>query len=255
MKRKLFINALAAFGAYLVLLLATVPAATAYGWFAGYLHGLRLDGIQGTVWNGRAAEVSFEGRRLGSAAWDTHTWRLVLGHIAADIRLTDGAGNASGTASVSFGGSISLHDVDANLSLSELATLFAVPADMITGQASMHIDNLELPASGAIMAAGRIVVTGLRTSWPESMELGDYAADIDSESGALRARIHDASGPLAAQLVATVTRKGAYRVGGTLAARSGAPADLKDALQMLGGVDSAGRHTVKLAGSLSTLRF
>ncbi len=255
MRRRIVLNALIGTGAYLVFLLATVPAATAYGWLARDLGAIRLAGLQGTVWHGRAAEATFGGRSFGAVSWDMHVWALLLGRIAAAVSVSDPAASASADISVSFAGSLHVEDVDADLALARVADMVPALTGLASGRASLHLAELDIPASGAPSAKGRIVVTDLHLTWPQDIALGDYAADIDSESGALRARIRDASGPLGVQLVATVTRDGAYRVGGTLAAHSDAPDKLKDALNMLGKTDAGGRHAVDLAGSLPALRF
>ena len=65
--------------AFLVLLLivivvagvvaATLPASTAYKYFGDKLCALKLSGLSGTIWDGRASSAQVFGQELGALTW------------------------------------------------------------------------------------------------------------------------------------------------------------------------------------------
>src|SRR5689334_9572183 len=71
-------------GAYIAFALSSFPAGTAYSWFAPA--GLQLQGLEGTLWSGRAAAASIGELSLHDIRWSVHAWQLLLGRVAADVR-------------------------------------------------------------------------------------------------------------------------------------------------------------------------
>ncbi|WP_000816416.1 type II secretion system protein N, partial [Vibrio cholerae] len=53
--------------------------------------GLELTGIEGTLWQGQAAQVRWQGMSLGDLNWDLHLSALLLGQLEADIRFGRGS--------------------------------------------------------------------------------------------------------------------------------------------------------------------
>jgi hypothetical protein len=126
-------------GAYLAFLIVSFPASTAYRWFVP--QSLRLTGIEGTFWSGRAAAGSFEQIVLQDLRWRGAPWQLLLGGVAADFeaRLPDGfvGAHVSGRPSA-----LRLTNVRLGTSLSMLQGL--VPIGGTRGQATVNLSEVVL---------------------------------------------------------------------------------------------------------------
>src|ERR1700761_2440145 len=48
---------------------ATLPASTAYNYFGDKLGALKLSGLSGTIWDGRASSAQVFGQELGALTW------------------------------------------------------------------------------------------------------------------------------------------------------------------------------------------
>lgn len=71
--------------AYLLFLIATLPAARAWAWF-GDAVPLRAYGLDGTLWSGQAAVLQDQVRRLDAVRWNLEPSELLLGRLAADVQ-------------------------------------------------------------------------------------------------------------------------------------------------------------------------
>src|SRR6476646_4517415 len=78
--------------------LFTLPAQVAYRWGADRLGPLRLDGIAGTVWDGRANSVSAFNQALGSLEWRVAKMPLLSRRVVSELILSGGAVQAKGHA-------------------------------------------------------------------------------------------------------------------------------------------------------------
>src|SRR5690606_26175100 len=71
-------------GAYIAFALSTFPAAAAYRWFAP--PELRLAGVEGTVWSGRAALASAGDFPMRDLRWNIDAPPLLLGRVVGRAR-------------------------------------------------------------------------------------------------------------------------------------------------------------------------
>jgi hypothetical protein len=69
-------------GAYFAFAVSSFPAGTAYAWFAPA--GLQLDGLEGTLWSGRAAAGNV-GNPLRDRSLSVHAWQRCSA-ASADLR-------------------------------------------------------------------------------------------------------------------------------------------------------------------------
>ncbi len=70
--------------AYFVFLIATIPARPVIDLVNGS-SPVTIQGVSGTLWNGKAYIVSFENIQLKKTEWSFNLWKLFIGSIAIDI--------------------------------------------------------------------------------------------------------------------------------------------------------------------------
>jgi general secretion pathway protein N len=242
-------------GAYLAFALSSFPAATAYAWFAPA--GLQLQGLEGTLWSGRAAAANVGALSLHDVRWSVHAWQLLLGRVAADLRaqLDEGfvAANVRATRS-----RVSLSEVRASTSLPTLRAL--LPVSGLRGEANLTLSALELDIAKAwpTKVVGDLKLLQLETV-PFSLNgprgklvpVGNYAVRFVDGAGPINATFNDTGGPLEVSGTLALDAKRAYKLDGLIKPRPDAPQELVDGLNvMTSEPDAEGRRRLMLNGSL-----
>ena len=235
-------------GAYLAFALALFPADVAYRWFAP--DGIRLSGVQGTVWSGGAALGSAGPLGFHDIRWQVRPRSVLLARPGG--YLETGLGDGFFQADVRVGpGGVSLTGIRASCSLSALAS--ALPISGIRGQVSLQLAELVLrdgwPASArGQMRLGQIAVPSLVGGNP--IALGNYNVTLSGGDG-LRGAFEDRGGPLQVRGSANLTVAGEYEIRGIVRARPEANAALTRGVELLTGVpDDAGMRAFSFTGTL-----
>ena len=89
---------------FFVFLLVSFPARVAYRWFAPV--NVQISGLEGSVWNGTAREMSAYGIYLLSPGWRMKPHYVVLGKLAYAMEGSAGPGFINTDIAVSLGGTV-----------------------------------------------------------------------------------------------------------------------------------------------------
>jgi hypothetical protein len=234
--------------ALMVFLVALLPARVAFG-LLGLPPGA-ASGFAGTLWTGTVERVAVGGIDLGPVRWDVRLSRLVAGQLAADIEATLPEGFATGTVGVGFGSRLTISGLEAAVPLTLLS-----PA-ATGGQLAVRFDSLELRGGQVGAAVGTLKVADVVLPLPAAgrqLGAGAYEVTFDApevEPGQpLKGQLRDAGGPLEIAGTVTFTPPRSYELAGTAKPRPDAPAEIRQALQMLGPATPDGGHALSLAGS------
>jgi hypothetical protein len=105
---------------------------------------LQADAWGGTLWNGQMNW--HQGNLQGQLAWDTHPWQLLLGRLAATVRLT-GDVSASARLSLRPGGAWAIDDLSGHIPVvliqSYLPAGWSLPGDLQADQVSLARAHLQ----------------------------------------------------------------------------------------------------------------
>jgi len=240
-------------GAYIAFVVSMFPAEAAYRWIAP--DTIRMSGVAGTVWSGRAALASAGDLSFRDLRWQLDALPLLIGRVHARVqaRLTEGI--AETQVRVSPGG-IVLRDVRVMTSLSALAPV--VPIGDVRGRVGLRLERLEIEDGWPTTVLGQADIAELTvpTFVPggrgDAIGLGDYALRFEDTNGAgVLARFNDTSGPLAVDGTLKLDPGGRYVLEARAAARPNAPRELVQALELLGGPpEPDGKRLIELSGSL-----
>jgi general secretion pathway protein N len=243
-------------GAYFAFALSSFPAGTAYAWFAPA--GLQLQGLEGTLWSGRAATANVGQLSLHDVRWSVHAWQLLLGRVAADLRgqLDEGFVSAHVKATR---GRVSLSEVRASTSL---ATLRAVlPVGGLRGETNVTLSALDLDVAKAwpTKVVGDLKLLQLETT-PFSLAgprgklvpIGNYSVRLAEGKGPINATFNDTGGPLEVSGTLAVNAARAYQLDALIKPRADAAQEIVDGLNAMatGEPDAEGRRRLMLSGSL-----
>ena len=241
-------------GAYIAFALSTFPAAAAYRWFAPA--ELRLVGIEGTVWSGRAALASVENFPMQDLRWSIDALPLVIGRVNGRVRASLGEGFVESAVKLSPGGDIELRDLRMSTSLASLAK--ALPVGDVRGQLAVTLERLELRDGWPIRASGLVRLARLSapTFGPSGrggpVPLGDYELTfVEAEGDQVVASLRDTGGPLEVAGRVTLGEGRRYRLDAAVAPRADASPDLVRALDFIAGEPGPdGKRPFELTGSL-----
>lgn len=191
----------------LVVLAWNFPARWALPWITPRLHGALLQGVSGSVWDGRAESVVLpDGRVLGRAAWQVSR-RVVYTTMPVHMNL-DGP-------QLAF--SAQLHALPGERSewtdVRLRADLAAWPLGALGGL-GQPIGEWQMRAERVVLQAGWPMQLQLLAQWHDAVlrtrsgavSLGDLEWTVSARHGVLDARVRDAgNGPLqtVAQLLAS----------------------------------------------------
>ena len=233
-------------------LLWFLPARWALPWIEPQLHGVRLQQVHGSVWDGDAGEViGVAGQRLGPLHWQVSR-RALLGdtrlHVVfAGLQLT-----FSGSIRHLPDGRIESDDLRLHVALDARATYAKTPLGQPLGELQVNVEHvvlqggwpLELKAHGLWQHAAMLTANGV-------VPLSDIQVEAQSQGGVIQAQWHDVgAGPLQVQGQLQLSPLG-WRLDTTLRARQPDPA-LQRWLAQLGPVAPDGSVHIQQRGGLAS---
>jgi general secretion pathway protein N len=240
-------------GAYAAFAMSLFPAATAYRLFAP--EEMRLAGIDGTLWSGRAPLGSAGALPLHDISWNLNALPLLAGRLSGRLqaRLSEGFVDTSVSATSSR---VVFSELRASTSLAALRPLLQLQGT--EGLVSLSMSRLQLDdvwpthAAGQVRLAQLAVVPLMSSGGGELISIGGYDVNFaDTEENGIAARIVDSGGPLEVSGTLLLDSDRNYALEGLVAPRAGAPSELIQGLQLMTGEPNAdGKRTFSLTGSL-----
>ncbi|HUB88664.1 MAG TPA: type II secretion system protein N [Dyella sp.] len=168
-----------------------LPARWALPWLQAQLRGVRLDDVSGTLWQGRAGQVSLvNGTQLGSLAW-TLSRRALFGDIRVGLDLRQPQLRLQGQLHRISSAQLDLHDIRLHIDMAE----FGAPA-WLRGQPQGQLD-LQAPQAQLqghwpmqLDATGTWSHAAVRTPQGK-VSLGTLSLAVSGQSGAIRGTLSD----------------------------------------------------------------
>ena len=238
-------------GAYFAFALASFPASIAHRWFGSEL---TMAGIDGSVWQGSAAYVGFNGLALSDFRWQLHPAALLTGRLSlsAEARVADALARTELTYR---GGNVVLSGLRMSADLANFRQMLA--ADQIGGSVNVTLERLELIDGWPVSASGVLRLTEL--SWPPlipvpgvpTIPLGNFLAQftVDDEPGIV-AFVNDEGGPLELEGRIDLTPDRTYHLKATIKPRADASNALVQGLMVMNPADANGYHTIEFSQQL-----
>jgi general secretion pathway protein N len=238
-------------GAYLAFAIVSFPASIAHRWFSP--DSLALAGVEGTIWNGRAAYGGIEGLAFSDLSWQLHPAALLTGRLGLDVetRLADGFVRTGVSVS---GGGVRFRDLAATTRLEALGSL--TPLVGVSGNLSLSLDRLELvdgwpqAASGTVRIAGLSAPPLIPVTGVASVALGNYLARLTTTDDGIAAIVNDEGGPLELEGRVDLAGDRSYVLTSRIRPRADASDELVEGLRFMAPADAEGWHSLPLNGVL-----
>ncbi|MDZ7771090.1 MAG: type II secretion system protein N [Woeseiaceae bacterium] len=231
---------------FAVALIILFPARVLYQWAAP--DNVQVNGISGTIWNGRAAEGTVSGVYFRNLDWQFRPLALARGLLAYRVRLEPAGGFVEGEAGVSFGGNVVVRNLNAALSLGQAVQVALMSG--VNAEITLQLDRLELEDGWPTQILGTARVSDLFIRNLSPTPLGSYEAEFQPGEDAIVATIKDISGVLELAGTLRLTPERNYSLIGRVGATNNAPSSVTRQLQLLGSPDSRGLREFRLEGSL-----
>jgi general secretion pathway protein N len=237
--------------AYIVFLLISLPAAQAWAWFGGQVP-VQAFGISGTVWQGQAALVSQQDRRLEAVQWEVRPSSLLLGQLRANVQARMADGRLRGDVAVSPGGRFTARQLRLDMPATELVQWAGLSLPVrVEGQLDTLMQDLVVNGPRIIRADGLVSWHGAAISFGSSaLPLGNLALRLepgaDGTSGVLTS--HD--GPIEIGGKLNMTPDGKFVMDLAVQVVGELPDDVLPSMKLLG-IPADGRQVhARMSGNL-----
>ena len=234
--------------AFLVFLVAMVPASQLTGRLPP---GIAMNGVGGTIWSGRAADIRVDGKALGALGWFCRPWRLVLLEWSCRVTLSPAGGEITADLSGGFDGAIEGREIRGRVPITAFEGI-ATPAGW-TGLLELDVDRIRVVDQRPEEAAGILFLRALKAPGARGELLGDFELLVGEGAvgtDTLTGRLTDLGGPLRVRGAIELKRDGSYLLRGEAAPGPGAGPAIFDTLAFLGPPDDLGRRPFTIEGTL-----
>ena len=215
------------------------------------LHGMRLQQVHGSVWEGDAGQViGGDGKRLGKLRWRISR-RALLGDLRLQLAFDGPQLTFSGAMRRLPDGRIEVDDLHLQVALDVLETDAESPLGRPLGELQLNAEHVLLQGGWPLQlqAHGLWQHAAVRTDEGD-LTFGDIQLEAQSQGGVIQAHWHDVgTGPLQVQGELQLSPLG-WRLDTTLRARHTDPA-LQRWLARFGPVSQDGSVNIQQSGGLA----
>lgn len=234
---------------YLVFLAGTLPAPWIYShWLQPRLGGLKLYGVQGTVWEGRASVLRSGNIQVENAHWDLHPWALFRGRLEAALQFSYEAAPGSMVVGRSFAGNWYFDEVSLELPARQLTPLLRLPAAELGGKLAVQLSSLAVQQGKVTAVDGSVAWEKAALRKPVAVELGTFEMNLETNAEGVNGTLLDKGGSVQAQGLFKLNPEGQYQLTATFASRNPQQALITQGLQLFGTPGPDGRVKYSAAG-------
>ena len=231
---------------FIVAVAVMFPARIAYRWTAP--PDLAVSGITGTVWHGAATAVSARGVYLHDVRWRIKPLRFFTAKAAYYVTATPMSGFVEGVVALGFGGTVTVSDLVASVSLATLADALKIRG--LDGDASVQFERIRLQDGLPTAADGNVQVNNLVAPLLSRESIGGYRAEFSTIEGGISASVEDVDGVVDLAGSFQLSGDRSYEFLGQVVAKPETPATLERQMQYLGPANERGQRELRLEGSL-----
>jgi len=208
-----------------IMLLWFLPARWVLAWAAPRLHGVQLQQVHGSVWDGRAGAVTLpDGRALGSLQWQLSR-RALLGQRRMRLALDGPVLALAGNMRELDGGRTEWSALHGRARLDALGVGATFAGGVPHGELEWQADHLLLQGNWPLQLGGQLRWRDAALDTPQGhVVLGELRLQAHADGGVIEAQLSDAGGgPLDLEGQLQLSPFG-WRLDATLQARQTEPA-------------------------------
>ena len=227
-------------------LLIIFPARVAHHWFTPEV--VAISGIQGSIWRGHALEGEIGGIYVRNLNWRMRPWQLFTGELAYDIEADAVSGFVNGEVAIGVGGSASIRNLTASMSLQSMQSIVGMPG--LDGTANLQFERLVFENGIPVAAVGTLEVANLVAPLIHRSSVGGFRAEFFTQESGIVASVEDTDAvvDLAGSLSVSLDRT--YQFLAQVAPKGTTPASLREQMRFLGTPNERGQYELRLEGQL-----
>ncbi|MEZ5454979.1 MAG: type II secretion system protein N [Lysobacteraceae bacterium] len=227
-----------------------VPARAWVAWLLPAAAPLQLEGVEGSLVNGHAAQLSWRGKVLGPLDWHLHPMGLLQQRVQVDLDLRGEVYAGQGFVDAGRDQVIRLRDVSLRLPAEHLAGLIDTPALQMLGQLQIELANAELNHLFPTALSGDAVWKDAAVMGAAQANLGDVRVRFERQNdGRIVGTVTDSGGPLQIEQGQFSADLSGLKASARLLARDG-NAQVQQALAYIGQPQSDGSSLFQLEAKL-----
>lgn len=209
---------------------------------------VRISGISGTIWQGRAGGLLVSGVYLRNVEWRSSPLSLLTGRLKFAVKASPANGFIESDVAVGFTGVVRLENLSAALPLSILADAINVPG--LAGNSSLQFAELAFADGAPTSADGALDIANMLVPALSTDSLGGYRLEFSNFEDGIIGSVEDTDGVIDIAGTVNLGAGGAYSLLAQLSAKQQAPASLKRQIEFLPDGTAPGQHELRLEGSL-----
>ena len=249
-KRHYIVTAIAS---YLLILIITIPAKTVTGLFDTNT-AVNLQGVNGTLWNGKARLISVNNTQLEKTTWSFNLLKLFIGKLSVDIHATYLGHVVRAELGSSFLGRYFVNDLQTRIPAEKVAKLINIPLAQLDGSISLDIQHAQWKQGELPLASGEITWTNATITVADTVSLGNINILLsESEQQLLFAEIKNQGGEIKITGSAELVPEAEYSVDITLSPAAGTNNNIKQSLGLFAKKQANGEYVFKQSGSLNQI--
>jgi len=197
---------------YLLTLLATIPAQLFTGLINRSLPGVTVNGLEGSIWNGRIGQLYLPGASLEGVEWHLQPWALLLGRLQLGLEYADPRNRVELSVAHGFGGSNQVRGLDGQVQVDWLQGM--TPYSIPSFKGLLQFDDVSLSLDGLVptAASGVIQWRGAGVDMGQTVNLGQLQLVLSESDDKVQALVTETSGRLDGDARFTVAEDGSYRL-------------------------------------------
>jgi hypothetical protein len=237
-------------GAYLVFMVASVPAQFVFAHLQTQLAPLRISEAQGTVWSGTANQVSVGSLHFDKASWGFRPLALLTGRLESNVSVESKGLYVTGRTGISLGGTRYVKQAKGEIPADLVDLFLPLRGVNLKGQLFATLESMAFDGQRLTSAAGTIVWQEAGVASPTAMELGDLEFTFKPKGDQIQINVADKQGPVRIEGLATIQPDGKYNFRGTFVPRPNADPQLVNGLKLLGRSGPGNAIEVRYSGIL-----
>lgn len=239
--------------AFIVSLLANIPARHVYPYIESALPRTFLYQIEGSLWSGKAQNASVYGIPMQELSWNFKLWPLLMGRLETSMSGKNSDGYIKGNVGYSITKVVYLRNIEARLNILQVAPLVNSSLSYLDGNLVLNNFYLKMSENEIYDAAGVIKWQNAQLTIPAPIKLGDFKISVEKKDSKINALIKDeGQGPMVADGVFNLKNDGSYSLSSVFYERNPG-GGLMQQLALFGSPGPDGKFKVTNQGKLASL--
>lgn len=241
------------FAGFVLFAVAKLPAGLLWQWVGPQFPELLLEGVEGSLWQGSAAEVFFRGHPLGGATWRWRPLALAAGEWRNHLTLESSGERIEAELGVNLQTEWVVTDLNVHMPLMRfLGTCTGLKDRLpvaLQGLLDLQIDELVYGDRRIERLRGELRLSGTTLA---SNPVGDLEAALSDLDGGLHADIRspDRQSSVGLEGSALLSQDGGYEIDLVVANPDALGKELSSIVRVVGSVTENGRWYLHLQGQL-----